>query len=71
MIGARLADPSLDPTETRFVTTVAPAFTDLAARERRRPLHGRHRAPPLRTHIDDLPRADELMRALERRADVL
>ncbi len=71
MIGTRLADPSLDPTETRFVTTVAPAFTDLQP-ENASDLYMDGTARLLsEQHIDDLPRADELMRALERRADVL
>ncbi len=72
MIGTRLADPSLDPTETAL------------RRHRSRPPSPScsRRTPPTSTwtapracspkqHIDDLPRADELMRALERRADVL
>jgi heat-inducible transcriptional repressor len=70
MIGTRLADPSLDPTETRFVDTVAPAFTDLQPGSGDLYLDGTARLLS-EQHIDDLPRADELMRALERRADVL
>jgi heat-inducible transcriptional repressor len=71
MIGTRLADPGLDPTETRFVSTVAPAFTELQP-ENAADLYMDGTARLLsEQHIDDLPRADELMRALERRADVL
>jgi heat-inducible transcriptional repressor len=71
MIGTRLADPGLDPTETRFVNTVAPAFIDLQP-ENAADLYMDGTAHLLsEQHIDDLPRADELMRALERRADVL
>jgi heat-inducible transcriptional repressor len=71
MIGTRLADPSLDPTEARFVATMAPAFTDLQP-EKPADLYVDGTARLLsESHIDDLPRADELMQALERRADVL
>src|ERR1700744_4108709 len=71
MIGTRLADPSLDTVEARFATTLAPAFTDLEP-ESAADLYVEGAARLLsEAHIDDLPRADELMRALERRADVL
>ena len=71
MIGTRLADPSLDPVESPFVTTLAPAFTELQP-ESAADLYMDGTAHLLsEAHIDDLPRADELMRALERRADVL
>ena len=71
MIATRLADPGLDPTEARFVATLAPAFTDLAP-ESAADLYMDGAARLLsEAHIDDLPRADELMQALERRADVL
>jgi heat-inducible transcriptional repressor len=71
MIGTRLADPSLDPVESPFVTTLAPAFTELLP-ESTADLYMEGTAHLLsEAHIDDLPRADELMRALERRADVL
>ncbi|MBS1883536.1 MAG: heat-inducible transcription repressor HrcA [Actinobacteria bacterium] len=71
MIATRLSDPGLDPIEASFVATLAPAFTGLEPEDggslymdgAARLLSG--------AHIDDLPRADELMRALERRADVL
>jgi heat-inducible transcriptional repressor len=71
MIATRLADPALDPIEARFVATLAPAFTGLEP-EDARDLYVDGAARLLsEAHIDDLPRADELMRALERRADVL
>ncbi|HSK49227.1 MAG TPA: heat-inducible transcriptional repressor HrcA [Solirubrobacterales bacterium] len=71
LIAGRLADPGLDPVEAAFVGTLAGAFTEL---EREavdalymdgagRLLSEQHRA--------DLPRAGELMSALERRAGVL
>jgi heat-inducible transcriptional repressor len=71
MIATRLADPELDAVEARFVATLAPAFTDLEP-EGAAGLYMDGAARLLsEAHIDDLPRADELMRALERRADVL
>jgi heat-inducible transcriptional repressor len=71
MIGTRLADPGLDAVETRFVGTLAPAFTELEPQSAS-DLYMDGAARLLsEAHIDDLPRADELMRALERRADVL
>jgi heat-inducible transcriptional repressor len=71
MIGTRLADPGLDPVEARFVATLAPAFTELQP-EGAADLYMDGAARLLsEAHIADLPRADELMRALERRADVL
>jgi len=71
MIAGRLVDPGLDPVEARFVATLAPAFTELEP-EPAASLYMEGAARLLsEAHIDDLPRADELMRALERRADVL
>jgi heat-inducible transcriptional repressor len=71
MIGTRLADPSLDTVESPFVTKLTPAFTELQP-EGAADLYMDGAARLLSgAHIDDLPRADELMRALERRADVL
>ena len=71
MIAARLADPDLDPVEAEFVATIAAAFAEferdtggeLYVDGTSRLLSEQNRA--------DLPRADELMTALERRADVL
>jgi heat-inducible transcriptional repressor len=71
MIGTRLADPSLDTVESPFVATLAPAFTELGP-DGAADLYMDGTARLLsEAHIDDLPHADELMRALERRADVL
>jgi hypothetical protein len=64
MTATRLADPELDPVEARFVARLAPAFIDLEPEDggnlyvdgAARLLSG--------AHIDDLPRADELMTAL-------
>ncbi len=71
MIASRLADPGLDTVEARFVATLAPAFTDLEP-ESAADLYMEGAARLLsEAHIADLPRADELMRALERRADML
>ncbi|HEX3736084.1 MAG TPA: HrcA family transcriptional regulator, partial [Solirubrobacterales bacterium] len=71
MIVTRLADPGLDPIELRFVATLAPAFTGLEPDDGG-DLYVDGAARLLsEAHIDDLPRADELMTALERRADVL
>src|SRR6185437_366578 len=65
MIGTRLADPSLDPVESPFVATLAPAFTELQP-ESAADLYMDGTARLLsEAHIDDLPRADELMRALD------
>jgi heat-inducible transcriptional repressor len=71
MIAGRLADPELDRVEAGFVATLGSAFTglergtaaDLYLDGASRLLSEEHRA--------DLPRADELMTALERRAGML
>ena len=71
MTATRLADPELGRVEAEFVATLGAAFADLERVEgadlyvdgAARLLSEQHRA--------DLPRADELMTALERRADVL
>jgi heat-inducible transcriptional repressor len=71
MISTRLADPGLAPTEAAFVARLGSAFTELE------PESGAHLyldgASRLLSeqHLPDLPRADELLTALERRADVL
>ncbi len=71
MIGNRLADPELGPVEASFVATIAPAFTELA-QEAGEGLYMEGAARLLSdAHLDDLPRADRLMTALERRAVVL
>ena len=71
MIANRLAAPELGPAETRFVATLAPAFTDLE-HETGETLYMDGASRLLsEQHVEDLPRADRLMTALERRAEVL
>lgn len=71
MIATRLADPGLDRLEAEFVATLGAAFTEL---EDSSPtdlyMDGTSRLLS-DAHLPDLPRADQLMTALERRADVL
>jgi heat-inducible transcriptional repressor len=71
MTAARLADPELSELEAKFLSTLGAAFTEFE----RDPaadlyLDGASRLLS-EQHLADLPRADELMTALERRADVL
>lgn len=71
MIADRLADPELGPVESRFVATLGPAFTELE-QETGDTLYMEGASRLLsEAHLDDLPRADRLMTALERRAGVL
>jgi heat-inducible transcriptional repressor len=71
MIANRLADPALGPVESRFVATLSPAFTELE-QETGEDLYMEGASRLLsEAHVDDLPRADRLMTALERRAGVL
>jgi heat-inducible transcriptional repressor len=71
MIASRLADPALDRLEAEFIATLSAAFTELEP-ESPADLYMDGAARLLsEAHIADLPRADELMTALERRADVL
>ena len=71
MIADRLGDPGLGPVETGFVATLGPAFTDLE-HETGETLYVDGASRLLsEAHFDDLPRADQLMTALERRASVL
>ncbi|MGC1851473.1 MAG: heat-inducible transcriptional repressor HrcA [Solirubrobacterales bacterium] len=71
MIANRLADPALGAVESRFLTTLAPAFTELEP-ESGEGLYMEGASRLLsEAHLDDLPRADRLMTALERRAGVL
>ena len=71
MIASRLADPELSGVEAEFVATLGRTFTDLVAEEGGELyLEGTSRLLS-DAHLPDLPRADELMTALERRADVL
>ena len=71
MIANRLADPGLGPAESRFVATLGPAFTELE-QETGESLYMDGASRLLSDdHRGDLPRADRLMTALERRAGML
>jgi heat-inducible transcriptional repressor len=71
MIAGRLADPELDRVEAQFVATLSSAFTELEP-EAGAGLYMEGASRLLsEAHLADLPRADELMTALERRAGVL
>jgi heat-inducible transcriptional repressor len=71
MIADRLADPDLEPVEAAFVARLASAFTELE-QETGETLYVEGASRLLsEQHADDLPRADRLMTALERRASVL
>jgi heat-inducible transcriptional repressor len=70
MIANRLADPELAPIEADFVATLSAAFTDLEQAGGTLYMDGASRLLS-EQHLDDLPRADQLMTALERRASVL
>jgi heat-inducible transcriptional repressor len=71
MIGDRLADPELGPAELAFVAELGDAFTGLE-HEAESDLYVEGAARLLSAeHAPDLPRADSLMRALERRAGLL
>jgi heat-inducible transcriptional repressor len=67
----RLADPGLGPAERRFVDEISDAFCGLEE-QAASDLYVEGAARLLSAeHAPDLPRADALMRALERRANVL
>jgi heat-inducible transcriptional repressor len=71
MIAGRLADPGLDRTEANFLATLGSAFTELeSGAGADLYMDGASRLLS-EAHLADLPRADELMTALERRAGVL
>ncbi|HET9163658.1 MAG TPA: heat-inducible transcriptional repressor HrcA [Solirubrobacterales bacterium] len=71
MIANRLADPELGPVEAGFVATLGPAFTELE-QETGESLYMEGASRLLSEgHRGDLPGADRLMTALERRAGVL
>jgi heat-inducible transcriptional repressor len=71
MIKSRLADPELGGVEADFVATLGTTFTDFVA-DGVGDLYVEGTSRLLSdAHLPDLPRADELMTALERRADVL
>ncbi len=71
MTGDRLEDPELGPAEGDFLAEIGDAFTGLEA-EAETDLYVEGAARLLSAeHAPDLPRADSLMRALERRANLL
>lgn len=71
MTGDRLDDPELGPAERGFLAEIRDAFTGLE-REAESDLYVEGAARLLSAeHAPDLPRADSLMRALERRANLL
>jgi len=71
MIATRLADPGLDRIEAQFIASLGGAFTELEKNSATDLyLDGTSRLLS-DAHLPDLPRADQLMTALERRADVL
>jgi heat-inducible transcriptional repressor len=71
MIAGRLDNPELDRIEAEFVATLGAAFTELE-RETDTDLYMEGASRLLsEEHLADLPHAEELMTALERRADVL
>jgi heat-inducible transcriptional repressor len=71
MIAGRLADPNLSPTEAGFLATLRVAFTELT-HEAGEAIYMDGAARLLsEAHFADLPRADQLMSALEHRAGVL
>ena len=71
MIAGRLADPELTGVEADFIATLGAAFTELE-REAGADLYMEGASRLLSdAHLPDLPHADELMTALERRAGVL
>jgi heat-inducible transcriptional repressor len=71
MISDRLADPELGQGEGDFIATLGAAFSELE-HEAGETLYTDGAARLLSdAHADDLPRADRLMTALERRAGVL
>jgi heat-inducible transcriptional repressor len=71
MIADRLAREELGPVEADFIATLGSAFTDLES-EQGGTLYVDGTSRLLsEAHLDDLPRADELMTALEQRASML
>jgi heat-inducible transcriptional repressor len=72
MVASRLADPELGPAEAEFIATLGAAFTELAGEQSADDLYMDGAARLLsEAHSADLPRADQLMNALEERASLL
>jgi heat-inducible transcriptional repressor len=69
MIESKLGDPALSGVEAEFIATLGTTFTDFVT-DGDLYVEGTSRLLS-EAHLPDLPRADELMTALERRADVL
>jgi heat-inducible transcriptional repressor len=71
MVADRLRDEELGPTELAFLSELSSAFTDLEeSAEDTLYVEGTARLLS-EQHFSDLPHADDLMRALERRVNVL
>jgi heat-inducible transcriptional repressor len=71
MIATRLADPGLSGVEADFITTLSTTFTEFVG-ESGGDLYLEGTSHLLsEAHLPDLPRADELLTALERRAGML
>lgn len=71
MIESRLRDPELSGVEAEFIATLGTTFTDFLA-DAGGDLYVEGTSRLLsEAHLPDLPRADELITALERRAEVL
>jgi heat-inducible transcriptional repressor len=71
MIASRLSDPELGPSESAFIASLTPAFTDLE-RDAGASLYVDGAARLLsESHSADLPEVDKLMTVLEGRASVL
>jgi heat-inducible transcriptional repressor len=72
MIVDRLADPGLGPVEAEFVRVLGSVFTELDGSAGGETLYMDGAAPLLSdTRLGELPRADQLLTALEGRASVL
>ena len=71
MIATRLADPGLDRVEAQFIATLGAAFTELETSSATDLYMDGASRLLSDAHLSDLPRADQLMTALERRTDVL
>jgi heat-inducible transcriptional repressor len=72
MIAGKLADPELGSAEAEFIGRLAAAFTELDSEESADNLYTNGASRLLsEAHYADLPRADQLMTALEERATLL
>ncbi|HEY6729688.1 MAG TPA: heat-inducible transcriptional repressor HrcA [Solirubrobacterales bacterium] len=71
MIANRLASAELSGAEAEFIATLSSTFTELVAEETGELYMDGTSRLLSDAHLPDLPQADKLMTALERRADVL